>query len=178
MKQSNYSSVHRIGAIAVATIAASVFIGAPALADDPDPAEQDTSCGAAVRKFANAANAVLKGDAKDDANSLGGKYSGMRNACAPFRACKQECRIEKRKAKDECKDLRGKAKRKCKREARREKRSCKSGCRDEMQQSGCKDARREFWGTMGKVARKVAKDKNVRQTGKAAINICRDLYKE
>lgn len=113
---------------------------------------------------------MLKGDAKDEPNGLRGKYSAMRSSCEPSRECTRSCREAKRDAKDACRGKRGK----CKREARREKRTWKQGCRAEMKKSSCKTAPKDFWRGMGKVAR----DKEVRRTGKAAVQTCRELYEK
>lgn len=159
-----------------------IFVAAsPAAADDddddPDPDQQDAKCGQVVAATAKAAAQETKEAVKKNAGELQAQFKDMRSACSALRACKKDCRGEKRECKQKCKSLKGPKKRACKRACRGEKASCKSDCRSELAQGQCKAARKKFWGTVkGTLA----------EAGKAAVKSnlndlktsCNPLYKQ
>lgn len=140
-------------------------------AKSPDPARVDSSCGALLDK-------ATAGIEKPKADALKAKLGAMRSACAELRSCKSDCRGGKRACVSDCKSKfgRGKQRRECRRSCRVEKRSCKADCRDEAATSGCKDARKAFWGDVGKLVVTTAVDIAKKSVSADLDKTCSTLY--
>lgn len=140
-------------------------------AQSPDPAKVDSSCGALLDK-------ATAGMEKPKAEVLKAKLGTMRSACAELRSCKSDCRGGKRACVSDCKSKfgRGKQRRECRRGCRAEKRSCKSDCRDEAAGSGCKEARKAFWGDVGKLVVATAVDVVKKNVSADLDKTCSSLY--
>ena len=191
--------VKKLVFVSVVSLGALTLLSASATATGPesDPETQDKKCGAVVVDVAKEAGKQAGKEAKKNASGLFGKYRTMRQACAPFRACKKDCRKSKRACKSsargdkksckaECRKLRGKAKRKCKRacrkefrgdkkQCRNEKRSCKTVCANEFKTVACKNGRKKFWGAVGNIFKKAGKAA-LKQKGGELNAACNPLY--
>ncbi len=122
------------------------------------------------------------GDIAKDATQKNGKailaaHGKMVNACAAFRACKKDCRQDKRSCKEDARSDKGQCIADCakisnkqqekackqgcradKKDCRQDKRACKTQCVATEKQGPCQSARKEFWKLVGETSGKAAKD--------------------
>ena len=124
---------------------------------------------------------IAKDAAQKNGKAILAAHGKMVNACSAFRACKKDCRQDKRSCKEDARADKGQCMADCakisnkqqekackqgcradkkssKTDCRQDKRSCKTQCDATEKQGPCKSARKEFWSLVGKTAGKAAGD--------------------